>query len=456
MHTLVKTLVAILLLPLSAGAATNMIVEIIPFVVADNAYGSGAIYAHAIRGGTAYCHLTLSAGAQITRVDNISSSNQQTTTLLSTTDWLMRASNTYMAAFFGFDVYSNFVEFGDTFTDEIWRLGRDDGQLSLYVSEAVISNYTGYDSVQWLAPYCVNPANGEVAFYEGQSDQILVTTGPGAVTTLVSKAELENIFGNSSVSGGMTYDAAGAFYWGNNTIDALCGLETNGIVKVVLSQIQITSVTGESAVHLGEIYLAPDGWIYFGARGADEYDILRFRPENPALTLEMYITQEEIKNSVAGSANVVTMSTYNHALTWHQFGRNGIYVGYRDLVYSALSVTGETALTEFSSNVPYACSLVLTNAGGSVVPVDCTTSATWSIIGDVPPNTTLDGNLLTVGEATNLPVTIQALYAFDGVTRSNRLEVWVIPEPFAASLPTLALVLPFHGRRRGAHACGVR
>jgi hypothetical protein len=59
----------------------------------------------------------------------------------------------------------------------------------------------------------------------------------------------------------------------------------------------------------------------------------------------------------------------------------------------------------------------------------------------------MDGNLLTAGEPTNLPAIIEAVYEFDGSIQSNRIEVWIIPEPVTA-LAALVMAAVAHGRRR--------
>jgi hypothetical protein len=438
----------VLIIALAVACHGVDIFELVSFVQADGgtdgALGSGSIYGQVIEGDVCFVQLGLSSVPQINIVSNLSGV-QNTTHLVSPAGWLLASGRTSMLSFHGFGISGAYLQFADVGSDAVWRVNRTDGTIIQYASTNAIMQATGSNTVALLSPHTVNPFSGEHVFYEGTSDSILTTAGSNNVQVLASRTDLVNAFGNADVSGGMTYDNASNLYWGQYVSGgAYSGLhkrDTNGAFSVVLTKAQIRAVTVTDYPTFGDIFYAPDGRIYFYARMGGEGSILRFDPDNPVATLEMHVSDADMTNSVAVESNVSQMNWYNGALTWHRYQRNGIYIGYRDLVYGSLSVTGETAVTEFSSNVPYTCSAVLTNTGGSVVPLDCTTSATWSIVGDAPPGTTLDGNLLTVGEATNLPATIQAVCALRDATHTNWIEVWIIPEPFFLGVPGLLALL---------------
>jgi sugar lactone lactonase YvrE len=228
-----------------------------------------------------------------------------------------------MTTFYGFGRYGSYLQFADSSSDGIWRVDTSTGALTSYVSASDIATYTGEISSQLLTPSTIDLA-GEHVFYEGRSDSILRTTGAGTLETLVSSADLTLAFGNNNVSGGMSFDAAGNLYWGNTTSDEIHRRTAAGVLEVVLSEEVLEDFTGATSSSFNDVFVAPDGMIYFWEGGSDS--ILRFAPSDPAGTLAYRLTEDELVDGPAGSDSVSTLGWYNGELTWTKItGGSGLY-----------------------------------------------------------------------------------------------------------------------------------
>ncbi len=163
-----------------------------------------------------------------------------------------------------------------------------------------------------------------MVWYEGASDSILVTTGLGTLTTLVSAAQLAAAQGNSDVSGGMTYDASGNLYWGNANTDNIFARASDGTLYEVLSTAEISAVTGAATAGFGDLFAAPNGLIYFYESTADH--IMRFDPADPANSLMIYVSEAELNAGPMAGDNVQSFGWYDGNLTWTTFLQTGLFV----------------------------------------------------------------------------------------------------------------------------------
>jgi hypothetical protein len=216
----------------------------------------------------------------------------------------------------GFGVFGDTLFWMDTATDAIWSANTTSGGIVPYVTTAQIIAHTGQASAQALENYSITPI-GEIVWYEGQSDRILVTGGAGNVFTLVTQAQLITLMGNSIVRGGLGYDAFDRLYWGNSTTDSMYRRATDGALGEALSVAQITAVSGAAGADFGDIFGAPDGYVYWYERTAD--NIMRFDPADPAGTLEIVLSEAELNAGPAGSDNVFTLGWYR---TWRSRDRH--------------------------------------------------------------------------------------------------------------------------------------
>ncbi len=280
-------------------------------------------WSHCIEGQTAYSTVSAGGFPHISKIQNLNGV-QTSSILLSSADWYTASGQTSMSNANGFGVSGDYLQWIDTGSDQVWRLHKDTGVLTPYVDQAAIMALTGQTKVGGLASQTVAP-NGEHVFYEGESDSILITTGPGAVEVLVSDVELTALMTNDGVSGGMGYDAAGTLYWGDGTTDAMYGRANDGTLSIILDTADITGVTGASAAGFGDIFGAPDGNMYFYESTSDS--IMRFDPTNPANSIMTYISKAELDAGPAeGSTKITTFGWYDGNLTFQRYNEYGIFV----------------------------------------------------------------------------------------------------------------------------------
>jgi hypothetical protein len=96
-------------------------------------------------------------------------------------------------------------------------------------------------------------------------------------------------------------------------------------MSVVLSDTDISLATGGNYPIFGDVFMAPDGLMYFCARLGASGNILRFDPADPVNSLELFLSEQDLIQSVANDANVAQMGWHNGGLCWHRFQRNPIY-----------------------------------------------------------------------------------------------------------------------------------
>ncbi len=452
LYSLAAICASFFLLITSAVSAVE-IVELVNFVMADGGsnefLGSDSVYGFAIEGDTAYVQVSGASLPQVNRVDNLSG-GQATTRLVSPAQWLATAGKTSMTTMNGLGVWSNVVEFADVSSDEIWRVNKLTGELIKYADITSITNATGStNGVNIVAWHTVNPLTGEDVFYDSQSKNILATGGSNVVSVFMTVAEITNVFGNADIYGGMTFDRDGNFYWGQYVSGSYEGLQrraTNGVLSLLVSKQDIANVTVGSYPVIGDMFYAPDGLLYFVTRMGTRACILTCDPaaSNVAATLKMCLSESDLTNSAARSANVGgEIGWYKGGVCWHHFKEGTWRSGIFAVVPTnepALAISGPAEVVVNTSNVPYACTLLLTNRWGVYTRYDQTSTSQWSIVGGAPAGVTLDGNLLTVdAEPTNQLITLQAASSYAGQPLTNTYDVLLVPEPAALALGVLLI-----------------
>ena len=186
------------------------------------------------------------------------------TTLASWTADVGAPANDRVFTGYGMAIVGDSIQIIDGSNDAIYRVDKITGAVSVYCSKAAISAEIGGASPSVANWNGVSPT-GEAVFYEMTSDSILITTGVDSITTLVTKAELSAAQGgDTTVDSGMTYDSAGNLYWGENTTDKLYKRDgTTGTITAVLEPADLIPLIGTSISFSGDVYCAPDGFIYF-------------------------------------------------------------------------------------------------------------------------------------------------------------------------------------------------
>ncbi len=218
---------------------------------------------------------------------------------------------------YGMEIVGDSIQIIDSSNDAIYRVNKSTGAVSVYVAKSVIDLEAGASAEvnNWNG---VSPT-GEAVFYEGASDSIMITSGAGSITTLVSSAQLAAAqSGTTSISSGLTYDGSGNLYWGENTTDKLYMRASDGTIGAVLDADDLDDFIGTNVSFSGDVYYAPDGFIYFRAGTSNYQSVLRFDPADadPASTLETFLSNADLVNGPAASAFVLGMSWYNGNLAW--------------------------------------------------------------------------------------------------------------------------------------------
>lgn len=198
--------------------------------------------------------------------------------------------------------------FGDVRSDQVYKVNKNTGAMSVYVSKATLVGLYG-TSVNVSTNNGVSPA-GEYVFYESNSRNIVITTGQDSVSTLISSADLTNNTGTNTVAGGLTYDGSGKLYWGSTLAGDGGGLWAwdGGAYGQVLKRSEITSVTGAASIGFGDIFYAPDGLMYF--RDTSARAILAFDPASPASSLQVVLDEAGLIAGPAATAFVDPFSWY--------------------------------------------------------------------------------------------------------------------------------------------------
>jgi hypothetical protein len=307
-------------------SAQIVIQELVPWDTIDGGVGSFKIQGHVFEGQHVWVSLSGIDKSQFVKIENVNGA-QTRVPLVTAAQWLAASGKSGMNGSYGMGIVGSDVQMAETNSRQIWRIDKNTGLMTVYVDNATITAAAGQPP-SFTSASAVHPNTAEHAFYETRSDNIFITTGSNAITALVTAQALSNAFGNSKVSGGMTFDPAGNLYWGNYLIDCLCMRTSNGTVTTALTTSEIEAVTGTNLASFGSIKYFPDGHIYFVERRSGS--ILRFRPAIPADSLEIYVTREQLTNGPGATANLGALGWYNNRLTYNnennESDSDGIYI----------------------------------------------------------------------------------------------------------------------------------
>lgn len=314
---------AVVAVAISAPAMGAAYSELIPWSTVQAGAGGTSHWSHVVDGQTSYHTVNLSNSPAITKVSNLNGT-QTSSVLVTSAAWYAASGQTSMANANGFGI-SNGTDlmWTDTGSDAVWKANMGTGAITEYVSKAQIMAHTGQSSAGSLGYNGVAP-NGEFVWYESSSDCLLMTTGAGTLTTLVSDTELLALMGDDTVNGGIDWDLSGNLYFADSLSDSIYMRASNGTLSKALDVADIIAVTGQTAAGFGDIFCAPNGRMFFYESTADS--ILAFWPGDPANTLRRFRSETQLLNGPMGSDNVVTLGWYDGNLTFHTYGENGLFV----------------------------------------------------------------------------------------------------------------------------------
>jgi hypothetical protein len=295
---------------------------LVNWVEANAGGASTLLYAGFAEGNSAYVQLSGGNAPRITRVDNLDQAVRTTTELVSASQWgTASGGQTGLTSFYGFSGYGTYLQFTDASTDAIWRINKSTGAITPYITKAQIKAFTGGSDVASLTGGDTAP-DGEFIWYDGNTKQILKSTGMGTMATLISNADLNGLMGAATVAAtSMSAATDGSLYITNSGTDTIYKRAADGTLSAIITPAFITAVNGNSSINFKDILAAPDGWVYV-LESTSLGNIMRFQPANPTGTLELYMSNAELNGGPAGSAAanaLYQLSWYKGRLTFNIF-----------------------------------------------------------------------------------------------------------------------------------------
>jgi hypothetical protein len=325
----------------AARAPADTIVELVDFNLMRVGSQYNYVGAHVFDGTTVYAvirgiesEITPEWESQITRVDDFL--GMPLTTLL--------VSNAQWKAFTGvgqFDtilpgermgIVAGQLQFVDGNTDAVYRVDVTTGALSVLVSNDQIRAYTGLPSARLISATALS-AKGEMAIYDEDSNDLLLVDPDGDLSTLILDEDFETLYTANpinNVAGGMTFDRSGNLYWTLTQTGSTGSpggsiyrrnIQDGSLVQIV-PQSAIWTATGEIGnVAFNDIFVAPDGNVYFYDRRGDVDSILYFHPSDPVGSLTVLLSEADIQAGPIGTVeiNINALNAYGDQLTWHHF-----------------------------------------------------------------------------------------------------------------------------------------
>lgn len=222
-----------------------------------------------------------------------------------------------ISVIYGFGVSGNYLQFSESSSDTVYRVDKNSGAISRYVSRDNIMAYTGLSTAQLNAANTTGP-DGEFVMFDSTSGQFLKTTGPGTATTFISKTALDTFAGGSASlnASGVTFDADGNFYFLSNPATAaqkgVYKRTPAGVITQILSYANMAAVSGNASPSFRDMLCAPDGYIYLSDNTSNAQQILRFNPNDATNTIMSYLTNVDLLSGPAGGSNAIqSLSWYN-------------------------------------------------------------------------------------------------------------------------------------------------
>ncbi|MCX7001717.1 MAG: hypothetical protein NTV22_00415 [bacterium] len=294
-----RPILVFIVLLASALHAAVMVQQLVPWALADGGVGSFSVNGHSVDGDRMYICLDGINVSQIVRIDDLAGT-QVRTQLVSAAQWLAASGKNQLGTSSGFGIVGDYLQMADPATDEIWRYNLTNGALFRYCDNAAIRAVSGKVTLQFVANSQPEPFSGEQVIYD-------------------------------SVSRGMylAYDTQGNLYWGHNGSDSLYMRTSNGVLQIALASNAIYAATAVSNVGFSAICYAPDNKFYF--MDSVSSSILSFDPHapNPAATVQVLITEDELTNSIAGppAYNISGLSWFGTGmgLTFNNEYGGGVY-----------------------------------------------------------------------------------------------------------------------------------
>jgi hypothetical protein len=308
-NLLLSLLFVAALTTVSLGATYN---QVYSYAQVTNGSGSTQVYAAAPDNDGSMYFQTYGP-TTITKI----ASNGTISTLMTNGQWTMATAATGLTGFYGFDVLGSNLVFSDSGTDQVYKLNKSTGALSIWAYKTDIMNVTGGTNVALLTPNAAY--NNAFYVYDSTSKSVLKINDGGISMYFTNVAAT-----GGALSGGLTFDNSGRMIMGN-TNNGIYRFDGSN-VETLLTAANILAVIGGTSTTLGDIFYAPDGKVYFTAGASATKCLLSFDPSNPTGTLAYVLTNAELLEGPAASTNVYQLTWYNEALAFNCNAKSGFYV----------------------------------------------------------------------------------------------------------------------------------
>ena len=261
------------------------------------------------------------AESQIIRIDNIRT-DPTPTVLVTYQQWcdflgVEPESQTLIGAGSRMKIIGDYLQFLDNTTDQIYRVHKVTGEISVFVSKEDITAVTGFGNAN-IIKECAFSADDRMAFYDQVSKHLLEVDAEGNISILVSRSEFANFYASlgaaepvNAIAGGLSYDLEGNLYWslsGSAFSPSSAGGSiyrrnaSDGVITRLVEEIDIWFASNSfGSVAFNDIIVGPDCHLYFFNRESAALHILAFDVTNPLATLDIYLDQNTLGTGPMGT-----------------------------------------------------------------------------------------------------------------------------------------------------------
>jgi hypothetical protein len=261
------------------------------------------------------------AESQIIRIDNIRT-DPTPTVLVTYQQWcdflgVEPESQTLIGAGSRMKIIGDYLQFLDNTTDQIYRVHKVTGELSVFVSKDDVMAVTGFGNVN-LLDECAFAPDDRMAFYDQTSKHLLEVDAEGNVSILIARMEFAAYYASigspepiNGISGGISYDQDGNLYWalsnsGFAPINAGGAIyrrdAVDGVITQLVDELDVWLASDSfGSVAFNDIIAGPDCHVYLFNREAAARHILAFDVTNPKLTLAQFLSQMDLATGDMGT-----------------------------------------------------------------------------------------------------------------------------------------------------------
>lgn len=191
--------------------------------------------------------------------------------------------------------------------DEVYTIDAvSGGDLNVYLSITQLLDQVGGDA--FTTGYSSVDPTGEMVVYETDLDQLVRTNGPGVVEVYLSNSTMVAAMGDAKLQGQLAFDGNGNLFVANTTTDSIWKYDGSTLTEALTME-QLIGVTGDTSFGVNaNIYNPADGLIYI--QDLTSRHILSYDPADPAGTLQIVMTKEQLENGPLGTSTLAPFSLF--------------------------------------------------------------------------------------------------------------------------------------------------